>query len=77
MLALGYVKNGKRDGYWKWYRADGSKLRTGCSGTLWTWLLPTFRGTPAALDAILRCEVPWQLVDGTLAPRALDATCPR
>ncbi|MGE0402013.1 MAG: WD40 repeat domain-containing protein, partial [Kofleriaceae bacterium] len=59
------------------FSPDGKLVASGYSGTLWTWLLPTFRGTPAALDAILRCEVPWQLVDGTLAPRALDATCPR
>ncbi|MFN0245924.1 MAG: WD40 repeat domain-containing serine/threonine protein kinase [Kofleriaceae bacterium] len=59
------------------FSPDGKLVASGYAGTLWTWLLPVFRGTPAALDAILRCEVPWQLVDGTLAPRPLDATCPR
>ncbi len=59
------------------FSPDGKLVASGYSGTLWTWLLPVFHGTPAALDAILRCEVPWQLVDGMLAPRALDVSCPR
>ena len=59
------------------FSPDGKLVASGYAGTLWTWLLPVFRGTPSALDAILRCEVPWQLVDGTLAPRTLDPTCRR
>lgn len=27
--AKGKLKDGKRDGYWKFYRADGTKLKTG------------------------------------------------
>lgn len=27
--SFGYLKDGKRDGYWKWYREDGSKLKLG------------------------------------------------
>lgn len=27
--AKGTLKDGKRDGYWKWYRKDGSKMKTG------------------------------------------------
>lgn len=27
--AQGTLKDGKKDGYWKWYREDGSKLKTG------------------------------------------------
>ncbi|HVZ12734.1 MAG TPA: hypothetical protein VG965_06925 [Patescibacteria group bacterium] len=27
--AEGYLKDGKMDGYWKWYRKDGTKMRTG------------------------------------------------
>lgn len=27
--AVGKLKDGKRDGYWKWYRKDGSKLKLG------------------------------------------------
>lgn len=29
VLATGYLKDGKLDGYWKWYRKDGSKMKTG------------------------------------------------
>lgn len=27
--AKGKLLKGKRDGYWKWYRKDGSKMKTG------------------------------------------------
>lgn len=27
--SVGKLTDGKRDGYWKWYRADGTKLKTG------------------------------------------------
>lgn len=27
--AVGKLKDGKRDGYWKWYRQDGSKMKVG------------------------------------------------
>jgi antitoxin component YwqK of YwqJK toxin-antitoxin module len=27
--AVGKLKDGKRDGYWKWYRPDGTKRKTG------------------------------------------------
>jgi antitoxin component YwqK of YwqJK toxin-antitoxin module len=29
MKVVGKYKNGKKDGYWKWYRKDGTKLKTG------------------------------------------------
>lgn len=29
VLAIGYLKDGKSDGYWKWYREDGTKMKTG------------------------------------------------
>jgi len=29
VLAKGYLKDGKLDGYWKWYRHDGSKMKVG------------------------------------------------
>jgi WD40 repeat protein len=57
------------------FSPDGKLVASGYAGTLWTWLLPSWRGTLATLDAVLRCEVPWQLVEGTLAPRALDPGC--
>ncbi len=27
--AIGKLKDGKREGYWKWYRRDATKLKTG------------------------------------------------
>lgn len=27
--ATGKLRDGKRDGYWKWYREDGTKFKTG------------------------------------------------
>ena len=59
------------------FSPDGTLVASGYGGTLWTWVLPAFRGTLAQLDAILRCEVPWQIDGGTVVPRALDPSCPR
>ncbi len=25
----GYLRNGKPDGYWEWFRTDGTKMRSG------------------------------------------------
>ncbi|CAN5918641.1 hypothetical protein BH11MYX2_BH11MYX2_13890 [soil metagenome] len=45
------------------------------SSVRWTWHLPSWTSTVEQLDKRLACEVPWQLVDGALAPRVLDASC--
>jgi WD40 repeat protein len=54
------------------FSPDGKLVASSYSGVLWTWTLPSWKGTPDALDAILARDVPWALVDGTLKPRALE-----
>jgi antitoxin component YwqK of YwqJK toxin-antitoxin module len=29
MWAKGYLRGGKMDGYWEWFRKDGTKMRSG------------------------------------------------
>ncbi|MDX2088457.1 MAG: serine/threonine-protein kinase [Kofleriaceae bacterium] len=54
------------------FSPDGKLVASSYGGVLWTWTLPSWKGTPEALDAILARDVPWTLVDGTLKPRALE-----
>ncbi len=54
------------------FSPDGKLVASSYSGVLWAWTLPTWKGTVDALDAILRRDVPWALVGGTLKPRALE-----
>jgi antitoxin component YwqK of YwqJK toxin-antitoxin module len=45
--AKGNLKDGKRNGYWKWYRKDGSKMKVGffTNGTLTkAWMKYDIRG---------------------------------
>lgn len=50
-------------------------IASSISSVRWTWHLPSWTGTLEQLDKRLACEVPWQLVEGALAPRVLDASC--
>ena len=59
------------------FSGDDEVTATSVANERWTWRLPTWRGTLDQLDARLACDVPWQLVDGTLSPRTIASTCAR
>lgn len=57
------------------FSPDSRRLFAAHPGSSWTWTLPRWTGSPAELDAMLACRVPWKLVDSALLPQRPAPDC--